>query len=103
MSQSGDAAPVIDALEVLQEIASPAAGADDAKLHLIVGGSYLLDGGSAVYRGDGGCHCAYRSGSFHKVTAGDILVLGHIGHLFSLFPPIVTCGFWYPKCQAAPR
>ena len=46
-----DAAAVVDALQVLQQIASPAAGADHAELHLIVRGPHLLDRGRALYGG----------------------------------------------------
>ena len=71
---------------MLQEISPPAAGADDAVLHLVVGRADLLHGGSAVYGGNSGCHRGHRSGGLHEIAAGDMLVLGHGGHLFCYFP-----------------
>ena len=46
-----DAAAVIDVLEVLQQVAAAAAGADHAELHLIVRGPDFLNGGSALHDG----------------------------------------------------
>ena len=82
-----DAAAVVDALQVLQQIASAAAGADHAELHLIVRGPDLLDRGSAL---DDGMrqHRGHRSGGLQHIAAGKIFSCAIRGHLvIRVFPP----------------
>src|ERR1019366_2039122 len=72
---------------MLKKITAPAAGADDAELHRVVGASCLQHAGRALYRWDGGRHRGHRSGGLHEIAAGDILILRHDEHLILLFSP----------------
>src|ERR1035441_2015932 len=62
---------------MLQKITAPAAGADDAELHRVIGGSGLQHAGRALYGGDGGRHRGHRSCCLHEIAAGDVLILSH--------------------------
>src|ERR1017187_3878673 len=72
---------------MLKKITAPAAGADDAELHRVVGASCLQHAGRALYRWDGGRHRGHRSCGLHEIAAGDILILRHDEHLILLFSP----------------
>ena len=72
-----DAAAVVDAFEMLQQIAAAAAGADHAELHLVVRGPDFLNGGRALYGGDGGGYSRYGSGGFQQIAAGEVVFLCH--------------------------
>jgi hypothetical protein len=65
-----DAVTGIDIFEVLEQITTAATRANDAILHLIVGGFNFLDKRSGGNGGDG-------SSGLDQVAAGQIVILGH--------------------------
>jgi nucleoside-diphosphate-sugar epimerase len=76
-----DAASVIDVLEVFEQVAAAAAGADYAILHLFISGFHLLDGGSTFQRRQSGGYSGYSASGFEEVAAGKIVVGRHISSL----------------------
>ncbi len=74
-----NAAARIGFVQMLQQVRATAAGADEAVLHLVVGGMHFLNKGRALGGGNGRGDSRHGAGRLHKIAAGDIVVLCHAG------------------------
>ena len=76
-----DAAAVVDAAQVLEQILATAAGTDHAELNLLAGGLYCSNGGEALHLRKRGCGRGHGASDLQYVTAGNTFVLWHMANL----------------------